>query len=100
MQHLYRDSRQRRTILHMGCGCSGCVNEVQDRQDIYAIEAPKAGMNPVYIGVDSGAAGTVCPKEFAPPYELMGTPASKSGKYYLAANGSNIAIHGRSMSRA
>ena len=65
----------------MGCGCSGCVHHVKDTQEIDTIEAPKSGMLPVYIGVDSGAAYTVCPKEFVPPCEIVDTPASKSGKY-------------------
>ena len=52
-------------------------------------------MTPVYIGVDSGAADTVCPKEFAPQCEVVETSASKNGKYYLAANDSRIAIYGR-----
>ena len=53
------------------------------------VEEPKVGMIPVYIGVDSGAADHVPPKEFAPQCKTMDTTASRGGKYYLAANDSN-----------
>ena len=48
-----------------------------------------------YMGVDSGAADTVCPKAFAPGSPTRETKESKEERYYLAANNSKIPIHGR-----
>ena len=45
--------------------------------------------------VDSGATDTVCPKSFAPSQETKATKESKAGKYYKAANDSNIGVLGR-----
>ena len=47
------------------------------------------------IYIDSGAADTVCPKDFHPGGEVRETAESKRGKYYLAANNSKIPVHGR-----
>ena len=47
------------------------------------------------MGMDSGAAATVCQKSFAPGIPIKETEASRKGKYYLAANDTKIGIHGR-----
>ncbi len=75
---MHREMRHKRTLLHMGCGCSGCgghANQVEDVQEIDTLEAPRSGMVPVYIGVGSGAADHVAPTGFAPQCETIGTPA-------------------------
>ena len=52
-------------------------------------------MRKLKIYIDSGAADTVCPKDFHPGGEVRETAESKRGKYYLAANNSRIPVHGR-----
>ena len=48
-----------------------------------------------YIGIYSGAADTVCPKEFAPSSYTREAAEAKEGRYYLAANNTKIPIYGR-----
>ena len=47
------------------------------------------------IHIDSGAAETVCPKDFYPTGTVRETADSKRGKYYLAANNTKIPVFGR-----
>ena len=58
-------------------------------------EEPEMEMKKLKIYIDSGAADTVCPKDFHPGGEVRETAESKKGNYYLAANNSRIPVHGR-----
>ena len=44
--------------------------------------------------IDSGAVDTVGPPGMAPGIDLEETDASRNGRYYRAANGTKIAVHG------
>lgn len=46
------------------------------------------------VTIDSGAVDTVGPRGIAPEIPLEETDASRYGRYYTAANGTRIAIHG------
>ena len=46
------------------------------------------------VTIDSGAVDTVGPRGIAPKVPLEETDASRNGRYYTAANGTKIAIHG------
>ena len=45
--------------------------------------------------MDSGAKDTVCPQEYSPAHALRRTRESREGRYYRAANGTQIKVHGR-----
>ena len=62
---------------------------------VEAAVEPVDGMIPAYIGIDSGASDTVCPKSFSPGHEIKETKASRDGKYYVAANDTKIQIYGQ-----
>ena len=45
-KQMYRGRRQKRTLLHMGCGHAGCTDQVNDNQEIGTIDSPTVGMVP------------------------------------------------------
>ena len=52
------------------------------------------GWERIRVQVDSGAIDTVAPKHVAKAFSLMETKMSKKGIGFIAANGSEIKIHG------
>ena len=76
--------------------CEGMINAINGQ--LNEIEGKRRAMGKMiatYMGVDSGAADTVCPKAFAPGSPTRETTESKQERYYLAANNTKIPIHGR-----
>ena len=72
--------------VHIG-SVDRSVNSVQPT-------AQEPGWERIRVQVDSGAIDTVTPKETAQGIPLKPTEASKSGKAYMAANGSRVANYG------
>ena len=69
-------------------------------EQIKSKDRAMGSMIATYMGVDSGAADTVCPKEFAPGSYTRETSESKEGRYYLAANNTKVPIYGRKQLKA
>ena len=65
----------------------------ESKSEILAIENNN-GFEHIRVQIDSGAVDTVGPKEVGRAFKIRETRASKEGRNYVAANGSNIKTYG------
>ena len=71
------------------------INSVEtDAEAFCEINHNLDGLDKIRVQVDSGAVDTVGPKSIGRAFKLKETPASRSGKNYVAANGSAIKNYG------
>ena len=68
--------------------------EKDDPKIICSVNQDREGFENIRIQVDSGAVDTVGPKSVGRAFEIKKTLASKSGRHYVAANGSAIKNYG------
>ena len=68
--------------------------EKDDSKTICNLNQDREGFEKIRIQVDSGAVDTVGPKSVGRAFEIKKTAASKSGRHYVAANGSAIKNYG------
>ena len=69
--------------------------EEEDAGDVMQLGSDQLDWEEVKITIDSGAVGTVGPKEVGKVFPVLPTEASKKGMFYRAANNTKIAIHGK-----